>query len=198
MSERWHRPWYRELLPDRDVAKYLSIGETTIVDVRPSFHVWFWDEAPLIFTSILLVPIVAAAGEPAVTKVAVVMWIVLGARIVWTFLDRWFTRYVLTDHRAIRLSGVLTDRVEWMSWRKVTDVSVQRSLGDRLLGTATIKVQSANEASGFKAMTGVRDPMDFAQLIADLVNEAHGPIILSPDPRRETYGGPPTPPPFRR
>ena len=82
------------------------------------------------------------------------------------------------------IDGVLTDRLEWMSWKKVTDVSVHRSLADRFNHTATIKVQSANEASGFKAMKGVRDPRDFAQTIADLVNEAHGPIILTPDPRR--------------
>ncbi|NLA35148.1 MAG: PH domain-containing protein [Actinobacteria bacterium] len=197
MSQRWERPWYRQVLPERDIAKYLSIGETPILDERPSFSVWLWEEWLTLAVGLMLLPITIAAADVTVTKVALLMWLVLLVRLVRSFLVRWCTRYVLTDHRAIHLSGILTDRVEWMSWKKVTDVSIQRTLGDRMMGTATIKVQSANEASGFKAMKGVREPLDFAQLIADLVNEAHGPIILTPDPRRIDTRGPSTPPPFR-
>lgn len=197
MSKRWERPWYRQVLPDRDIAKYLSIGETPVLDERPSFTVWIFEEWLTVSVGLILLPIVVAAADVTVTKVALLMWFGLSLRLAYTFLVRWCTRYVLTDHRAIRLSGILTDRVEWMSWKKVTDVSIQRTIGDRLMGTATIKVQSANEASGFKAMKGVREPLDFAQLIADLVNEAHGPIILTPDPRRTDTRGPSTPPPFR-
>ena len=79
---------------------------------------------------------------------------------------------MLTDHRALRVSGVLRRDYEWISWKKVTDVSVHRSLFDRWFGTATIQIQSANEMSKFKAMDDVPNPVSFAETIVDLVNGA--------------------------
>jgi uncharacterized membrane protein YdbT with pleckstrin-like domain len=74
----------------------------------------------------------------------------LGAALVgWTcvrpFLRWWTTTYTLTTRRLVMRSGVLTRvSVDLPLWR-VTDVSTQRSLGDRLLGCGTLVAQTAGE-----------------------------------------------------
>ena len=88
----------------------------------------------------------------------------------------WHTRYVLTTHRAMRLSGVLHLDCEWMTWSKVTDVHIERSIADRIFGTATIHVQSANEKSAFKSMYDVPDPRRFADVVTEMVNRRQGPV----------------------
>jgi uncharacterized membrane protein YdbT with pleckstrin-like domain len=113
-----------------------------------------------------------AAPNGLVSSVSALVAVALSGGLLWRFMERRYTRYVLTDLRVIRVSGVLRRDHEWISWTKVTDVSVKRSLVDRLVGTATIHIQSANEASGFAAMTDVPQPTVFAQRIADLVSAA--------------------------
>lgn len=130
-----------------------------------------------------LVVIVAVAVIVGVTDVALVRSLGIAALlglIVWFVLRGvgvWFTRYVLTTHRALRVSGVLRADCEWMTWSKVTDVAVQRSAVDRLLGTATIRIHSANERSSFKAMDDVPDPIPFAEKISEMVNARQGAVI---------------------
>ncbi len=181
MDDRWHRPWLMRLLPDRRIEQFLSEGEHVLRDTRPSFKVWFLGVFDVIAAGVLMLAVVVAAADVAVTKMALVLWAVLAVHLVVEFVRFAFTRYVVTDHRAISWSGVYHDRFEWISWRKVTDVSVHSSLGERLLKTATIRVHSANEATGFKTMKGVPNPLEYAQLIADLVNASQGPVTLRPD-----------------
>ena len=71
-------------------------------------------------------------------------------------LQAWYTRYALTDFRLIRSWGVLKRQLAWIPWSKVTDVSMVQTLAGRILGYATVRIESANEASGFKAVTDLR------------------------------------------
>jgi len=93
---------------------------------------------------------------------------------------RTHTRYVLTNYRAIRVSGWLRRNVEWLTWSKVTDVSVRRTIFDRLFGTATVKIMSANEQSGFKAMSDLSHPKVFVGWVTDLVSAKQGPVSNFP------------------
>ena len=68
-----------------------------------------------------------------------------GWACVRPFLRWWATTYSLTNRRLVMRTGVLTKvSVDLPLWR-VTDVSTQRSLGDRLLGCGTLVAQTAGQ-----------------------------------------------------
>ncbi|MDQ3944903.1 MAG: hypothetical protein M3357_07110 [Actinomycetota bacterium] len=49
-----------------------------------------------------------------------------------------------------------------------------QSTAGRILGYATVRIESANEASGFKEITDPRDPHRFHRLIAEIVDAKQG------------------------
>ena len=118
--------------------------------------------------------VVVLAKQELVTKVGIAGILLLIGWLLIRLLQRYYTRYVITNFRIIRLSGVLRRDYEWIAWNRVTDVAVHRSVMDRIAQTATIRIQSANEQSGFKAMTDIPDPDAFAAQITELVNARRG------------------------
>lgn len=169
------RRW-RFARPSDLVARYLNEDEAVIFDEAPDLRSWVWTQWLELTVMVSLVVIIVVARDPMVTTLGFVMELALLAVIGWRYLDHTYTRYVLTDHRALRVSGVFRRDYEWISWKKVTDVSVHRNLTDRWLGTATIRIQSANEKSGFKEMADVPNPSVFAEAILELVNSGNGPV----------------------
>jgi uncharacterized membrane protein YdbT with pleckstrin-like domain len=99
---------------------------------------------------------------------------VLAIMLVVRRAQAWYTRYALTDFRVVRSWGILSRRMAWIPWSKVTDVSLAQSMAGRILGYATVRIESANEASGFKEITDLRDPHRFHRLIAEIVEAKQG------------------------
>lgn len=164
--------------PDDVVRGYLGPDEHIVFDQRPDLRAWLLDQTTDYLAMGLTTWIVIATPVPLVRLLGLVGLGLMLAWLGWRLLGRRYTRYVLTDHRVIRVSGVLRRDHEWIAWRKVTDVSVHRGVVDRIIGTATIRIQSANEQSGFAAMTDVPNPLRFAELITTLVNQRQGPVDL--------------------
>ena len=125
-------------------------------------------------------------------------------------LQAWYTRYALTDFRLIRSWGVLKRQLAWIPWSKVTDVLLVQTLAGRILGYATVRIESANEASGFKAVTDLRDPHRFHRVVTEMVQAKQGKTVppwMKPDnpaaapaadrPAAPRPHGPTTPSPCR-
>jgi uncharacterized membrane protein YdbT with pleckstrin-like domain len=114
---------------------------------------------------------------------------VISAILVVRRLQAWYTRYALTDFRLIRSWGVLNRQLAWIPWSKVTDVLLTQTLAGRILGYATVRIESANEASGFKAVTDLRDPHRFHRVVTEMVQAKQGKTV----PPWMKSEGPPTP-----
>lgn len=175
---------FRFIRPGELVDEYLHDNERVIYDEAPQWQAWVWTQWFDLLVAVVVVLIMVMAQDAMVVAIGFVGEVALLGLVGWRYLEHIYTRYVLTDYRALRLSGVLRRDHEWISWKKVTDVSVHRSISDRWFGTATIRIQSANEMSGFKAMTDVPQPLMFAQTIVDLVNATTGPVTLPKDAPR--------------
>lgn len=162
------------------VRSSLAEDEQVIHEQGPDARVWLLEQIPEAFIAGVCLVIVVAASSTPVTVIGLVGVTSIIANVAAGYLQRRSTRYVITQYRVIRFSGVFRRDHEWMSWKKVTDVSVRRSLIDRWAHTATIKIQSANEASGFAAMNDLARPLEFAQTVVDLVNASQGkvPIVV--------------------
>lgn len=142
---------------------------------RPDWWVVTFDQAPFAILGLLAcLGFAALIGNAA----SLLLLVVLVAAVAWRILDAWYTRYVLTDFRVMRTSGVLDRNVEFIPWRKVTDVSLRRSFWQRLVGASTIRIESANEASQFRAMTDVRNPRDFFVKLQEVMAAFAGHVEL--------------------
>ena len=109
---------------------------------------------------------------------------VVATTLVIRRLQAWYTRYALTDFRLIRSWGVIKRQLAWMPWSKVTDVLLVQNLAGRILGYATVRIESANEASGFKAVTDLRDPHRFHRVVTEMVQAKQGKTVppwMKPD-----------------
>jgi len=156
--------------PDRFVDEFLTDEESLIYRESPDMKAWLFGQVLDLGIFLFFVWVMAVTSNEVIRLGAFIGAAVVVGWFVYRFLDIWYTRYVLTSHRALRVSGVLRTDCEWMAWSKVTDVSVSRTVGDRMLHTATIEIRNANEASQFRAMSDVPRPMEFARLITHMVN----------------------------
>lgn len=165
------RSWH----PERIVSDLLLADEKVYEMASPDWWVVALDQAPVAIGGLLVSLLVATLVGPVA---AALLLMVLLAVLAWKVLDAWHTRYVLTDFRVLRTSGVLDRNVEFIPWRKVTDVSLRRSFWQRVVGASTIRIESANEASQFRAMTDVRNPKEFFRVLQEVMAAFSGHVEL--------------------
>lgn len=161
--------------PDHLIDQYLGEDEEVIFNQAPDLRAWLMLQWPDFVAVAVVLVIVLATWDLQVAVVGFLGEMAILGSVLWRLIDKAYTRYILTNTRAIRMSGVLRRDHEWISWNRITDVSVHRSVFDRWFGTATIRIQSANEASGFNAMVDVPNPVAFAETIVEYVNANGGP-----------------------
>jgi uncharacterized membrane protein YdbT with pleckstrin-like domain len=178
--------------PDQVVRSYLTTDEQVILIDQPSNKA-FLVEA---FKEILLLALVviftgawvAAGGGAGVTVLGFIIVDIILILLIAERLRRWFVRYVLTDVRVIHSWGILTRKLAWIPWAKVTDVSIRQSFLGRMLGYATVRIESANEASGLGAISDLRDPHRFHRVISEMVEAKQGKTVpYWANPSRKRY-----------
>jgi hypothetical protein len=169
-SARAYRGWH----PDTIVAPYLVPGERVVLEETRSVRAFFAARLPLLVVVAVLVALVASFGQPALLALAFAGALVLALKLAVDAMQAWFTRYVVTDLRVLRVSGVLNRHAEFIPWGKVTDVTRSESLMQWFAHTATIRIESANEASGFRAIDEVDDPDRFYRVLVRMVDRKQG------------------------
>lgn len=167
------------LPPPDDILRGYLIGDEQLILVdEPSTGAFLVDAAHQILLMVgvaMLTGFVAGrSGANLVSMAGFLVVDVLAILLVVRRAQAWYTRYALTDFRVVRSWGILSRRMAWIPWSKVTDVSLAQSLAGRMLGYATVRIESANEASGFKEITDLRDPHRFHRLIAEIVEAKQG------------------------
>lgn len=170
----------RALLPPPDdiLSGYLIGDEQLILVDEPSTGAFLVDAshhiAAMVGVAVFTGYLAGRSGTNLFTLAGFLVVDVLAIMLVVRRAQAWYTRYALTDFRVIRSWGILKRRMAWIPWSKVTDVSVAQSMAGRILGYATVHIESANEASGFKEIKDLRDPHRFHRLIAEIVEAKQG------------------------
>jgi membrane protein YdbS with pleckstrin-like domain len=165
-------------LPDEAVHNYLGSGEQVLHIDHPSFRYF-------VVSNFLFFLALVAAGVGAVyclgegwTLAAQILLGVMIAIVLYLFFlrlgDR-YTSYVITNARMIRMSGVVSRKIESIPWVRVTDVQFRQSAFERMLGYATLDIESANENMGLRHMQGIADPVTFNHHLMDMVVAKQGP-----------------------
>jgi hypothetical protein len=169
-------PWPWD--PDDVVASYLRPGEQLVLEEKRSRRAWLLDHVWILGLGVLGCAVLASTGSDSMITLGL---LVLGGVCAYLAVQgtrAWFTRYVITDLRVLRVSGVLSRNAEFIPWSKVTDVAFSVSFGQHLVGSATIRIESANERSGFRAMTDVMQPNRFYQELVRMVDLKHGRVEI--------------------
>lgn len=100
-----------------------------------------------------------------------------GAQYIWKDRKRYlglplsFTRYAVSDDRLFLSTGLLNIRDEEILLYRVRDLSLSRSLGQRIFGVGTIVVTSSDKSQPVLQIKNVKDPAGVKELIHTQVEE---------------------------
>ena len=82
-----------------------------------------------------------------------------------------FTRYALSHDRLFLSVGFFSVRDDDILLYRVRDISVRRTLWQRLFGVGTITIQSSDKTHPSLELKSIKDPMRVKELLHDLVEE---------------------------
>lgn len=100
-----------------------------------------------------------------------------GDKFIWKDRKRFlgmplsFTRYALSDDRLFLSVGFLNIKDEEILLYRVRDISVTRSLGQRIFGVGTITVTSSDKSNPVLELKNIKSPTEVKELIHDRVEE---------------------------
>ena len=129
--------------------KLLNEGEHIVLSTRT--HV-----KALILPAVVLIVVAGLAGYlsslPDGDQAGTwrwVIWLVVAAILVWfvvkPFLDWLLTTYTFTNRRLITRTGILTRRGHDIPMNRISDISYEKGLVDRIFGCGTLVVSDASE-----------------------------------------------------
>ena len=100
-----------------------------------------------------------------------------GQQFIWKDRKRYFglplsfTRYAVSDDRLFLSQGFLNIKDEEILLYRVRDLSLSRSLGQRIFGVGTIVVTSSDKSQPVLQIKNVKDPTAVKELIHTQVEE---------------------------
>ena len=82
-----------------------------------------------------------------------------------------FTRYALSEDRLFLSVGFLSIKDDEMLLYRVRDITVSRSLWQRMFGVGTITIQSSDKSQPILVLKNIKNPIPTKELIHDCVEE---------------------------
>ena len=82
-----------------------------------------------------------------------------------------FTRYALSDDRLFLSVGFFSVKDDDILLYRIRDISVKRTLWQRLFGVGTITIQSSDKTHPTLELKSVKNPMQVKETLHDLVEE---------------------------
>jgi uncharacterized membrane protein YdbT with pleckstrin-like domain len=115
---------------------------------------------------------------------------VLGVAVLRPVLRWRTTHHVLTTHRVLLREGVLARRGRDIALSRIADVSFRQTLGQRLVGSGTLTIESAGDG-GPTVLQRVPDTGGVQQLLVALIEEDADRRAAAgvPHPRRSRDAG---------
>lgn len=100
-----------------------------------------------------------------------------GSQYIWKDRKRFlgmplsFTRYALSEDRLFLSVGFLSIKDDEMLLYRVRDITVSRSLWQRIFGVGTITIQSSDKSQPTLVLKNIKNPMRAKEMIHDCVEE---------------------------
>jgi membrane protein YdbS with pleckstrin-like domain len=173
-------------LPDEVIHQYLGEGEHVIHYDHPSFRAFLVKNIALVILLPIVGPIFVAffrGGGLNWTSIAIFLFLdaVVAILALRRLGDR-YTNYVITNVRLIRLKGIISRKLNSIPWTRMTGLGYEQGAMGRVLGYATIHIESANEESGLRKFSDINDPATFHQRLLDMISAKTGQSTSAPPP----------------
>jgi hypothetical protein len=146
--------------PDRTLLP----GEVLVDEVRHHWVAFTW---PVL----VLLGAIVVAGWSLLQAPIDVLWLPLGVGLLMLgygsdrFAGIWMERFLITDTRVMRISGVYTRKVAWMPLSRVLDITVERPFWLRPLGCGNLVLENAAQQQGLQSIRRIARPNERALLI---------------------------------
>ena len=116
--------------------------------------------------------LVPAGDQQALVRLALVgAALAVGVVFVAVPLLRWrTTHYVITTHRLLYRTGIVSRHGRDIGLSRITDVSFRQSLWDRVVRSGTVSIETAGEG-GATVFSAIPDSEGVQQLLNQLVEE---------------------------
>lgn len=138
--------------------KLINEGENVVLDLKP--HWWFFWKHIAVGTGLLVV-FVLWVGRPSNPKwlgwplaVALVAW---AAWVTYRYFVWTYTHFVLTDHRVISRSGIVSKRGTEVPLDRVNNIDFHQRIWERVIGAGDLDIESAGK-DGQSHFDNVRHP----------------------------------------
>ncbi len=137
--------------------------EETIFVARPTFLLIALGYLIAALAAILLTTVLAFAGLQA--HISLLLTLPVFILPILSHIKRSAIRYRLTDSKIEIAQGILARTTRNVPLRSLQDVTVSRSVFQRLLGLGDIRLEDAGEGSGSTLLHNIPDPTGHADAI---------------------------------
>lgn len=150
--------WLRRSLGDPRIVRHLLAdeGEVVVDEVR---HHWVVFVVPMLECVLALVLLVVmATADLSIAWVPLVVALFLLGHGGWHALEQHMDRFVITNMRVFRVSGVLTKKVATTPIMRILDITVDKPFTGRILGYGHFIFESAAQEQGLRDIRYVGRP----------------------------------------
>ncbi len=152
-------------------TKLLADDETIQYELKPHWRALVVPVIVLLVTLGLGIWLIAKFDNSGLRwTVLIIMLLILVVAVVRPFLYWMTTQYVITDHRIIVRTGLISRSGRDMPLSRVNDVSFKKSAIERLLNCGTLMIESAG-TQGQLIISSVPDVEDIQREIYRLHDE---------------------------
>jgi membrane protein YdbS with pleckstrin-like domain len=172
-EERGLRDFAREFLatPQAVIRQNLGPTETELRSFRPALPAFLLRNLVGILIGLLVALLSAAIGFAVGGLNGLAFFVLVISTEVIVFLikrfSEYYTLYVFTDDRVMKLSGVITRHEASINWERITDIAWEQSFSGRLFGFATLRVDSANEKAALKELKDIPNRAEVNQVVTE-------------------------------
>lgn len=164
-------------LPDEVVYEFLGEDEYVVHSDHPSFRAFLTQNIMFVILIPIIGPLFIFFVQGGITREAVMIFLLLDLLVAVLALKRLgdrYTSYVITNLRLIKVTGIISRKLASIPWTRMTGLGYEQKALGRVLGYATIFIESANEESGLRKFSDVNDPATFHQRLLDMVSAKSG------------------------
>lgn len=143
---------------DPRVEQYLLVEEDEYIvdEVQKHPMAVFWPVVRLVAAALLFVG--ALYVDPRAAWLFLLAATVLGAQALWRILEAHMDRFVITNMRAFRVHGILSQRRATTPMSRILDITVDQPFIGRILGYGHFVFESAAQDQGLHDIRFVGHP----------------------------------------
>ena len=150
--------WIWSLIPRQNIEKHLLVDEGEVVIDEVAHH-WIVYTLPILeFIAGLGFLALAIFGPIDAGWLWLILMILLWSHAGWHSLHEHMDRFVITNMRVFRISGVVTRKIATMPIARILDITVDQPLLGRIFGYGNFVFESAAQEQGLREIHYIGDP----------------------------------------